>query len=75
MALQGRPEGSSDNKTAKIVVRPSSRLSELKRMNGVRTNVFSHQRKSAGDTFFQTVPETMGKRIFWGSEVPEDASE
>jgi hypothetical protein len=54
--------------TSDMRVRVSSRLAELDRTNGLRTNQEIHQTYYPGDTFFQNVANIAGRKIFWLSE-------
>lgn len=65
--------------TVTIETRVMSRMAELQQTTPVKTNLDSHDRMlaraglSTGDTFFQNIPAINGKRIFWGTEGPDDA--
>lgn len=43
-----------------------SRLSEIARVRGYKTNLISHQAVHDGDTFFQHVAQLPNRPIFWG---------
>lgn len=55
--------------TVDIDARLTSRLGELTKVRGIRTNIHSHQATVAGattDTFFQNVDNLMLRKPFWG---------
>lgn len=57
--------------TVRVSSRVVSRLTLFRDVNGIRTNLASHQRIAAGDTFFQNVAGLVGKKISWGRYYTE----
>jgi len=55
--------------TVEISVRAVSELASLNRTNGIMTNTISHQKVHSGDTFFQHVPNLVGKPVVWNGTV------
>lgn len=66
--------------TVDIETRVRSRLADLRQSKPVRTNQRSHNAMlaraglSTGDTYFQNVPNLPGRRIFWGTNAPDEAT-
>jgi len=52
--------------TVDIRLRVVSRVAELSRINGIRTNIASHQTYYSDDTFFQNTPGIAHREIVWG---------
>jgi len=75
--------GGDENQPGTVEVSTSveSRLAELQNAQPIRTNVTSHNEMleraglATGDTFFQNVPNLAGRRIFWGTEAPDSATD
>lgn len=66
--------------TATVRTRVMSRLAEFQQKRAVRTNTENHDEMlaraglSTGDTLFMNVPGLAGKRIFWGTEQPDEGT-
>lgn len=61
------PTGNEIGKTD-ISCRAISEISDFDRVNGMQSNVVSHQRWYYGDTFFRHVEATMDAKINWASD-------
>lgn len=52
--------------TVEIIGTMTDQLGSLEVVNGVQTNVESHQRIAPGDEFMRNVPSLMTKNVLWG---------
>lgn len=69
----GESRGDFGGGTVDISARFTSRLDELVKVRGVRTNVVSHQMTIPGaatDTFFQHVDNLVLRKTYWGMKTP-----
>lgn len=54
--------------TVEVVGTMTDQLGSLEVVNGVQTNVESHQRIAPGDEFMRNVPSLMMKNVIWGED-------